>query len=392
MPPRNRKNVALLIESSRSYGRSLLRGVAQFARTQGNWSLLHEEMTIDADLPTWLAGAQPDGVIARLDDHIIQPLRQLQIPIVDVRCRRNYADIPQVETDDRAVARMVFEHLWQRGFRRFAFCGYRGAHFSEIRLASFREMVAAEECPLSVYETDGAPEATLTSIERSGVVDVAPLSEWLAGLQAPTGLFVCNDIRGQQALNACRKLGISVPDDLGVIGVDDDDAICPLSDPPLSSVRPNADQIGYRAAETLAELMHGATARAGIEYIAPTGIAQRLSTQVMAVEDREVARACQFIRENAGHGIDVGDVVRKTSLSRRQLERRFRSALKRTPREEITAVQIARVKQLLTETEMSLEQLAPLAGYDYKESLSAIFKRETGQTPGQFRRYVREHD
>jgi LacI family transcriptional regulator len=391
MQPRTRKNVALIIESSRSYGRSLLRGIAQFSRTKGNWSLLHEEMTIDATLPSWLAESEVDGIIARLDNHIIDPLRRLNIPIVDVRCRRNYTGIPQVETDDRAVARLVFEHLWQRGFRRFAFCGYRGAHYSETRLSCFREMVSAENCPLSVYETDGASEAALTSIERSGVLDVKPLSKWLSGLQAPTGLFVCNDIRGQQALNACRKLRISVPDDLGVIGVDDDDAICPLSDPPLSSVRPNAERIGYRAAESLAGLMNGEASSINTEYIPPTGVAQRLSTQVIAVEDREVAQACRFIRENAGTRIDVSDVAKLTRLSRRQLERRFRIALNRTPHQEITAAQIARVKQLLIETDLTLEQLAPLAGYDYKEHLSVVFKRETGETPGQFRRQIQDN-
>lgn len=390
MPPRTRKNVALLIESSRSYGRSLLRGIAQYSRTKGDWSLLHEEMTIDAGLPSWLEESEADGVIARVDDHIIDPLRGLNVPVVDVRCRRNYPGIPRVDTDERAVARLVFEHLWQRGFRRFAFCGYRGAHFSEIRLSCFREMVSAENCPLSVYETDGVPEASLTSIERSGVLDVEPLSAWLSGLQPPTGLFVCNDIRGQQALNACRKLGISVPDDLGVIGVDDDDAICPLSDPPLSSVRPNAEHVGYRAAETLADLMNGKAPSENTEYIAPTGVAQRLSTQVIAVDDREVAQACRFIRENAGNGIDIGEVAQLTGLSRRQLERRFRLALNRTPHEEITAAQVTRVKQLLTDTDLSLEQLAPLAGYDYKERLSAVFKRETGETPGQYRQRAAE--
>ena len=385
LPLGPRENVALLIESSRSYGRSLLRGIAQFSRTQGNWSLLHEEMTIDAELPGWLAESNADGIIARLDDHIIRPLRRLQVPIVDVRCCRNYPGIPRVETDERAVARLVFEHLWQRGFRRFAFCGFGGAHYSEARLRCFRELVAAENCPLSVYETAGDAEAALTTIERSGVLDVEPLSEWLSGLQPPTGLFVCNDIRGQQALNACRRLGISVPDDLGVIGVDDDDAICPLSDPPLSSVRPNAEHIGYRAAETLARLMNGAPTTNETEYIPPNGVVQRLSTQVAAVDDREVAQACRFIRENIAHGIDVSDVTQLTRLSRRQLERRFRLALNRTPHEEITAAQVARVKQLLAETDLTLEQLAPLAGYDYKERLSAVFKRETGETPGQFR-------
>ncbi len=390
MSVRTRKNVALIIESSRSYGRSLLRGIAQFSRTKGNWSLLHEEMTIDATLPSWLADAKVDGIIARLDNHIITPLRGLDIPIVDVRCRRNYTGIPQVETDDRAVARLVFEHLWQRGFRRFAFCGYRGAHFSEIRLSSFREMVSAANCPLSVYETDGATEAALTTIERSGLVDVKPLSEWLSRLSPPTGLFVCNDIRGQQALNACRKLRISVPDDLGVIGVDDDDAICPLSDPPLSSVRPDAERIGYRAAEILAESMNGKAPSIDTEYIPPTGVAQRLSTRVIAVEDRDVAQACRFIREHAGTGINVGDVVKLSRLSRRQLERRFRLALNRTPHQEITIAQIARVKELLVDTDLPLEQLAPLAGYDYKERLSAVFKRETGETPGTFRRHSQE--
>jgi LacI family transcriptional regulator len=390
MDSRTHKTVALLIESSRSYGRSLLRGIARYSRTQGNWSLLHEEMTIDAGLPGWLSGSKVHGIIARVDDHIIGPLKGLGVPIVDVRCRRAYPGIPQVETDDQAVVRLVFEHLWERGFRSFAFCGYRGAHYSETRLAAFREMVHAESCPLAVYETDGQPGDSLTSIERAGVLDVEPLSKWLSNLSPPTGLFVCNDIRGQQVLNACRAMGISVPDDLGVIGVDDDDAICPLSDPPLSSVKPDAEEVGFRAAGTLAQLMKGESPPSETEYIPPIGVAQRLSTQVMAVEDREVARACRFIRENAILGIDVSDVAQVADLSRRQLERRFRIALGRTPHEELTAVKIGRVKQLLAETNLSLEQLAPLAGFYYKERLSAVFKRETGETPGQYRQRLKE--
>ena len=388
MDSRSPKTVALLIESSRSYGRGLLRGIARFARTHGNWSLLYEEMTIDAGLPGWLSGSKVHGVIARVDDHIIGPLETLSVPIVDVRCRQVYPGIPQVETDDRAVSRLVFEHLWQLGFRSFAFCGYKGAHYSENRLSAFREMVDAENCPLSVYETDGQPGASLTSIERTGVLDVEPLSKWLADLPPPTGLFVCNDIRGQQVLNACRGMDITIPDDLGVIGVDDDDAICPLSDPPLSSVQPDAEQVGFRAAEILARMMEGEKPAAVTEYISPLGVAQRLSTQVIAVEDREVAKACRFIRENATLGIDVSDVAKTVTLSRRQLERRFRIALGRTPHEEITVARIARVKQLLTETNLSLEQLAPLAGFYYKERLSAVFKRETGETPGQYRQRV----
>ena len=214
------------------------------------------------------------------------------------------------------------------------------------------------------------------------------MSAWLASLARPTGLFVCNDIRGQQVLNACRGLDLTVPDDIAVIGVDDDDAICPLSDPPLSSVRPDAERVGYQAAETLHAMMNGKPAPTSVQYVSPTTVVQRMSTQALAVEDREVARVCRFIREHACDGIDVNDVAEFTSLSRRQLERRFRNELNRTPHEEITAAQVAKVKQLLVETRMTLEQIASLAGYSHKESLSAVFKREVGETPGEYRRRI----
>lgn len=168
---------------------------------------------------------------------------------------------------------------------------------------------------------------------------------------------------------------------MGVIGVDDDDAICPLSDPPLSSVRPNAERVGYRAAEILDILISGQPPPAAVEYISPHGVVQRMSTQVMAVEDREIARVCRFIREHACDGIDVNDVAEFTSLSRRQLERRFRSELNRTPHEEITAVQIAKVKQLLRETNMTLEQISPLAGYSHKESLMQFSNVRSAKRP-----------
>jgi LacI family transcriptional regulator len=382
---KTQRKVALLVETSRSYGRDLLRGIALFARTRTNWALLHQEMTIDAGLPGWMQEMSIDGVIARVDTRTIEPLRALQVPCVDVRCSRSFTGIPQVETDDRKVAELAFQHLWERGFRRFAFCGFQFAHYSEARLRFFREQVEGTGCPLSVYETPGRLDASLLSLEESGMTDVDAMSAWLATLPRPTGLFVCNDIRGQQVLNTCRGLDLTVPDDIAVIGVDDDDAICPLSDPPLSSVRPDAERVGYRAAEILDALIGGQPPPTAVEYISPHGVVQRMSTQVMAVEDREIARVCRFIREHACDGIDVHDVAEFTSLSRRQLERRFRSELNRTPHQEITAVQVAKVKQLLRETKMTLEQIAPLAGYSHKESLSTVFKREVGKTPGEYR-------
>ncbi|NNJ24102.1 xylose operon transcription regulator XylR [Alienimonas chondri] len=391
MKPRPR--VALFVESSRAYGRGLLRGVAAFARTRTNWTLIHHEMTLDAELPPWLGGLAINGAIARVSQRTIDPLRDLGVPLVDVWCRYSHRGVPQIETDDDAVARLAFDHLRERGFRRFAFCGYQHAHYSEARLKRFRALVEAAGAPLSVYLVPSRPTTSLTAVEQSGLFDLEPLSRWLQSLKPPTGLFACNDVRGQQVLNACAAAAIAVPDDLGVVGVDDDDVICPLCDPPLSSVRPDAEGVGFLAGETLFELMNGPAGslpdRSGgppVRYVPPRTVTERLSTRVAVVEDRELARVVRYIRDHACDGINVKDVAAFSTLSRRQLERRFRAELGRTPHQEITAAQVARVKQLLTETTMTLEQISPLAGYEYQERLGAVFKRETGLTPGAYRR------
>ena len=389
MKQKTRPRVALLVEASREYGRELLSGVALFSRTRANWSLLHQEMTLDSGMPDWLLSARVSGVIARVDSSMISPLGKTRLPIVDVRCEKAYPGIPQVETDNQRVAEFAFKHLWERGFRRFAYSGFQFATYSEARLRHFRELVSAAGCPLSVYQSEGRPNMPLTRIEQSGMFDVAGITQWIASLERPTGIFVCNDIRGQQILNVCQVMQIAVPDDVAVIGVDDDHTICQLCDPPLSSVRPDAKQVGYRAAEILHSMMAGTSPDNTVEYISPTRVIERASTKVVAVKDRELARVCRFIRQHATDGINVADVTEFSSLSRRQLERRFRDQLGQTPHELITMTQLDRAKQLLRESEMTLDQIAPIAGYSHKERLSAVFKRETGQTPGEYRRRKR---
>ncbi|MGB7328643.1 MAG: DNA-binding transcriptional regulator [Rubripirellula sp.] len=385
MNRKSRPRIALVVEASRAYGRGLLRGVAYFARTQVHWALLHQEMMLDSALPEWIRRSQIDGVIARVDAHTIKPLRKLGVPIVDVRCNRKFTGVPQVETNNQRVAELAFEHLWGRGFRRFAFCGYRFANYSDARLECFRKLVEQSGSPFDVYESEGPPGSTLTSLEGAGIRDIEAMAKWLSGLKRPTGIFVCNDIRGQQVMHACQKAGVAIPDDVGVIGVDDDDAICLLCDPPLSSVKPDAEQVGYRAAEILHQMMSGIQPENEVEYVEPLSVSERMSTKVIAVDDIELARVCHFIRQYACDGINVSDLSQATSLSRRQLERRFREVLGLTPHEQITATQIDRVRQLLRETDMTLEEIASKAGYNHKESLSSVFKRETGMTPGTYR-------
>jgi LacI family transcriptional regulator len=197
--------------------------------------------------------------------------------------------------------------------------------------------------------------------------------------------MACNDMRVQHLLNACQRVDIAVPEELAVIGVDDDALVCNLCQPPLSSVVPNAERVGYEAAALLDRMMSGEIPPAQPLLIPPVRITIRQSSDVLAIEDAVVAAAVRFIRERACQGCGMKDLLRHIPMSRSLLERRFRQYLGRSPQAEIRAVQLKRVKQLLSESDLPLDQISPLAGYAHPEYMSVVFKRETGQTPGQYR-------
>jgi LacI family transcriptional regulator len=176
-----------------------------------------------------------------------------------------------------------------------------------------------------------------------------------------------------------------VPDEVAVVGVDNAETFCELCNPPLSSVVPDAERIGFEAAALLDRLMAGNPAPKHSLLVEPLGVVTRQSSDVFAVEDPLVARAVRFIREQACQGIKVADVLGAVRCSRSVLERRFREHLGHSPQEELRAIQLRRVKELLTETDWTLPRIAEAVGLEHPEYLSVIFKRETGQTPGQFR-------
>lgn len=197
--------------------------------------------------------------------------------------------------------------------------------------------------------------------------------------------MACNDMRGQQVLDACRATGRPSPEEIAVIGVDNDDVLCSLSDPPLSSVVPDTGRIGYQAAVLLSEMMAGARPAAAETLVEPSGIIARHSTGVLAMEDRQVAAAACFIREHACEGIDVSDVLRAVPMSRSTMDRRFIKVLGRSPKDEILRIRLDRVKQLLAETDFPLSWIAEKVGLEHVEHLSRIFKIRVGLTPSAFR-------
>lgn len=379
--------VALLIESSRAYGREILHGIGAFLQTHGPWSVYYQERGLGDAVPDWFRDWRGEGVIARIESRaLVHRIRRLRVSAVDLRGRFDVPGIPLIETDDRAVVKLAIGHLAGRGLRHFAFCGFAGANYSERRLAYYRELLGSTAVP-EVFEGPALPAGSDTvHVEAEGLSQEQSLVYWVQKLPRPVGVFACNDIRAQHVLNVCRTQGVSVPDEVAVLGVDNDELLCNLSYPPLSSVEPDARQIGYQAAALLEQMMAGKPVPAAKVFVPPRGVVARASTAGLAIPDRHVAAALRYIRENACNGLDVGEVLAQVPLSRSTLERRFQKYLARSPKEEILRVRLDRVKQLLAETDYTLAAIARRTGFQYVEHLSTLFLRKVGLTPGQYRR------
>jgi LacI family transcriptional regulator len=382
-----RPRVALLVESSRAYGRGVLHGIAEYVRLHGPWSIYLAERGLGDAPPPWFQGWDGDGVIARIENRrIARAIGDLGLPTVDLRGLLADLEIPLIATDDEAVSRLSVDHFLERGFRNFAFCGFVGADYSDTRSAAFARMVEEVGYSCHVFQPYRKPRPAGTrELEQSGLASGTEVAQWVEELPKPVGLMACNDIRGQQVLNACRDVGIAVPEDVAVLGVDNDDVLCDLSYPTLSSVVLDTLRIGYEAAALLERMMGGQPPPQRTTFIPPLDVLTRRSTDVLAIEDRHLAQAVRFIREHACEGITVEDVLSHVPLSRSVFERRFARLFGRTPKAEILRARLDRVKQLLAETEIPLKLIALKTGFTHPEYMNVIFKERTGQTPGQYR-------
>jgi LacI family transcriptional regulator, galactose operon repressor len=380
--------VALLVEMSGVHGRHILQGVTQYLRSHRAWTLLLEHGAIGPRLPHWFETCQVDGVISRWSgSHVSEALRELDVPVVDVSSRHPSFGLPRITSDDLAVGSLGAEHLLGRRLRSFAFYGLKGELWSTRRRDGFLETVSRAGYQAQVFETP-----PLGHHQRQSEGDMARLDRWLSMLPRPAGVMVCKDLHGPYVLDACKRSGLRIPDEVALIGADDDVLLCELNTPPLSSVIGNPERIGYESAALLDRLMAGGEAGCDERLIPPLGVATRLSTDVLAIDDERVVAAIRYIHANACHGITTSDVLDHVSLSRTNLDRLFQKYVLRSPHAEIRAAQLGRAKQLLSETDHSIHRIAELVGFNHTEYFHFAFKREFGQTPGRFRQETRPAD
>jgi LacI family transcriptional regulator len=374
--------VAVVIEASNAYARGLLAGIHRHVREHDPWTVFlpeHGRGTPPLEaLATWVG----DGVLARIETEstakAIEKLRRkLEIPVIDVSAARLVADLPYVETDDAMIATVAADHFFERDFRHFAFLGDDRFRWSDNRCRAFVEVVMAKGHDVAVFSNRRWKTAPADDDEA--------VEAWLAGLPKPVALLACYDNRGRQAIDACRRAGIAVPDEVAVLGVDDDDVLCGLASPPLSSVMPDATGAGRLAAELLDQLMRGGQLKRSEWLLPPLGIVTRQSSDVLAIDDSLVVAAIRQIRDHACDGIKVTDVAQALKTTRRVLENRFTKRVGHTPHEEIARVQFRRVEQLLLETELSLAAIAARAGFKHTEYMTVAFTKRHGMPPSRWR-------
>jgi LacI family transcriptional regulator len=377
-------HVAVCVDKSRSYGRGVMQGIADYLEIHGPWALSIDPGASGNYQEGWLKNWRGDGVIAFIEDPAVaEDLRRAGIPAVEVFRHHVDLGLPQVGNDEAKIGRLAAEHLLDRKFSKFAFCGYRNHLWSDLRREGFEERVRRGGGSSCLYESVHTP-ARLADWEQGQ----EELIVWLRQLPKPVGLMACSDAHALRILDACHRAQLAVPEEVAVIGVDNDEETCRLANPPLSSVIDHPRRVGFEAARLLGQIMVGAQNQNHDSplLIAPLGVATRRSTDTTAIEDPMVARAAQIIREHACKGLTVKDLVSQMRMSHTTLYERFQAALGLPPHQAILKTKLDRVKNLLKQTDLSLEQIAEHAGFNHAEYMQVAFKREVGTTPGKYRR------
>jgi LacI family transcriptional regulator len=377
--------VALLVETARGYGRGVLRGIVRYARLHGPWAFYVTPGDFEQALPK-MEQWGGTGIIACVETpRVSKSILASGLPVVAMDLSEEqlsptspWSRVCELTSDSEGAGRLAAEHLKDKGFRSYAFVGSAGKVWSHKRQRSFCEHLAMAGFSPQVYQGSTCRQPQWSREQQS-------MARWLARLPKPVGIMACDDDRGREVLEACRTARIRIPEEAAVIGVDNDELLCELSDPPLSSVALGAEQAGFEAAASLEQLMSGHAEKAGNVLARALGVVARRSTEVMLHADQEIAAALRFIHDNAGRPIRVYDVVAKLGDARRTLEIRFQNALGRSIHDEIRSARLERAKRLLLETDLPLPKVADASGFGSSSYLAVVFQKEVGQSPMKYR-------
>jgi LacI family transcriptional regulator len=372
--------IVLMIEPLGEYVQGILRGIATYSNTKGPWVFYREPGKHEGTLPQ-LNLEEADGIIAKIPNtaHARKKLPE-NVPTIIIGYREIISELPQIFGDSEAIGKMAGEYFLNKGFRNFAFCGFDEFHWSRERSRSFKLFLENQGYKIHLYKN------LKGTIRKSQQPEQQDIANWLKTLPRPIGILACNDDRGQHLISACKLAKIKAPDDVAVLGVDNDKFVCGLSSPQLSSIALGTERAGYEAAELLAKMMRKKKIINKNIMVRPTHIAGRQSTDMLAVEDKDLSDAINYIQKHTDTETSVDDVVSAGTVSRRNLERKFREHLNRTVYDEIKRERVGRVITMLLETDLTIMQIGLALEFKDTTHIGRFFKEATGISPLAYRR------
>lgn len=372
--------IGLLMRPDSGFYRGVLRGIKRYSQQQRNWVFGMAAKT--EDLPTMLKVWKPAGVVAFVYiDEKVELLEKLKTPVVSIANVREQHTIPTVSVDDIRVGRTAAQYLMQRGFCHFGFVGFPRYNYSNQRQEGFEQTLAEEGFTSAIYHDTHWPDAASVWCWTSE----KKIEKWLSQLPKPCALFAANDAISLRLSEICRQMNLRIPEEIALLGVDDDDLFCNLANPQLSSVQIPLEQIGYETAWLLDQLMQGHKPPDKPILLPPMNVHTRQSTDIKLLDDPELAQAIQFIHDHAHEPITMEDVLNELQLSRRSLERKCQSTLGRSPLQELIRVRVQMAQNLLSQTQLPISRIAQQSGFASSKQFCTMFHKKTGMTPTDYR-------
>lgn len=373
--------VAVLVDTSTSWGRRVHTGIHAYDRAHGPWQLFVDARGLEEKLRV-PQGWRGDGIIARIGNvTMAKELAALHIPVVNVSgIQVRGAAFPRVTTDLTASGQLAAKHFLDRGYRHFAYFSLLGLSYVTRHQQAFADASRDAGGDFAWHAVKPGAGA-----DPDWNLDLAKLGDWLARLSKPVGILTWNASSAREIFYACQVRGLLVPEQVAVLSGSDDELLCEILQVPISGIRVASERIGFEAAELLDHLMRRRRAPRKEVLIAPQGVVTRQSTDTLAISDKALVKAVSFIRQNAAGRVRVSDVARQAGMSRRVLERCFAGALNRSPAEEIRRVRVERAKRLLADTDLPIPDIAEAAGFSSPEYLAYAIRKVVGMTPRAYR-------
>lgn len=378
--------IILLSDFAEEYGKNLLRGIARYSKDNGPWTFCRmpayyrDTIGIDGIL-AWAKEWKADGIIGQFyNNDEVRRFKKANIPLIAQDYKERLQDVPNITGAYKEAGRMAAEYFLKKGFKNFAFYGFKNIVWSRERAEGFKGRVKEAGYDVHLYERMDSHATDLWHYKPS------TLTRWLKSLPKPVALMTCDDNLGNHITEASRQIKIKIPDEIAVLGVDNDEMLCDLSDPPLSSIDLDTEKCGYETARLMHKMIEQGNGEFEDIVVQPTQVVSRMSTDIFASADKYIVDALKYIHENLDKNLKVNQVLKEVPMSRRSLEKRFVMTTGYPVYEYIYNKRIERFTQKLLETDMTIFEIALDLGLSDSKNIARQFKQLKGLTPVAYRK------